>query len=91
MVWAKFGHPSQNLLFHIYGNVKITKNGRGNHPRRDMFTLKSSEREKTTFSSLTLFPVWGGHYGPDDHERPRCFRRVRATTTKIHDFVSVYV
>ena len=33
----------------------------------------------------------GGHYGPDDHERPRCFRRVRATTTKIHDFVSVYV
>ena len=53
MVWAKFGHPSQNLLFHIYGNVKITKNGRGNHPRRDMFTLKSSEREKTTFSSLS--------------------------------------
>ena len=35
--------------------------------------------------------MWGGHYGPDDHERPRCFRRVRATTTKIHDFVSVYV
>ena len=33
----------------------------------------------------------GGHYGPDDRERPRCFRRVRATTTKIHDFVSVYV
>ena len=33
----------------------------------------------------------GGHYGPDDLERPRCFRRVRATTTKIHDFVSVYV
>ena len=53
MVWAKFGHPSQNLLFHIYGNVKITKNGRGNHPRCDMFTLKSSEREKITFSSLS--------------------------------------
>ena len=35
--------------------------------------------------------MWGGHYGPDDHERPCCFRRVRATTTKIHDFVSVYV
>ena len=33
----------------------------------------------------------GGHYGPDDHKRPRCFRRVRARTTKIHDFVSVYV
>ena len=33
----------------------------------------------------------GGHYGPDDRERPRCFRRVRAKTTKIHDFVSVYV
>ena len=40
---------------------------------------------------LTLFWVGGGHYGPDDLERPRCFRRVRATTTKIHDFVSVYV
>ena len=35
--------------------------------------------------------VGGGHYGPDDHERPRCFRRVRTTTTKIHDFVSVYI
>ena len=33
----------------------------------------------------------GGHYGLDDRERPRCFRRVRTTTTKIHDFVSVYV
>ena len=33
----------------------------------------------------------GGHYGPDDRERPRCFHRVRAMTTKIHDFVSVYV
>ena len=33
----------------------------------------------------------GGHYGPDDRERPRWFRRVRATTTKIPDFVSVYV
>ena len=40
---------------------------------------------------LTLFWAGGGHYGPDDLERPRCFRRVRATTTKIHDFVSVYV
>ena len=40
---------------------------------------------------LTLFWAGGGHYGPDDRERPRCFRRVRATTTKIHDFVSVYV
>ena len=40
---------------------------------------------------LTLFLTGGGHYGPDDRERPRCFRRVRATTTKIHDFVSVYV
>ena len=40
---------------------------------------------------LTLFRVWGGHYGPDDHERPCCICSVRATTTKIHDFVSVYV
>ena len=40
---------------------------------------------------LNPIPRGGGHYGPDDHERPRCFRRVRATTTKIHDFVSVYV
>ena len=39
----------------------------------------------------SLFWVGGGHYGPDDRERPHCFRRVRATTTKIHDFVSVYV
>ena len=53
MVWAKFGHPSQKLLFHIYDNEKTTKNGWGNHPRRDMFTLKSSEREKITFSSLS--------------------------------------
>ena len=38
-------------------------------------------------------PILGreGHYGPDDHERPRCFCRVRDTTTKIHDFISVYV
>ena len=41
--------------------------------------------------ALTLFRSGRGHYGPDDHERPRCFRRVRATTTKIHDFVSVSV
>ena len=40
---------------------------------------------------LILFWTGGGHYGPDDRERPRCFRRVRATTTKIPDFVSVYV
>ena len=32
----------------------------------------------------------GGHYGPDDREQPCCFCRVRSTTTKIHDFVSVY-
>ena len=42
-------------------------------------------------SILTLFLTGGGHYGPDDRERPRWFRRVRATTTKIPDFVSVYV
>ena len=40
---------------------------------------------------LTLFWTGGGHYGPDDRERPCCFRRVRATTIKIPDFVSVYV
>ena len=34
----------------------------------------------------------GGHYGQDDHEQPPCFRKVRATTTKINDsVVSVYV
>jgi len=41
--------------------------------------------------NLTLFLSGRGHYGPGHHERPCCFRRVRATSTKIHDFVSVYV
>ena len=40
---------------------------------------------------LTLFLSGRGHYGPSHHEQSRCFCRVRATTTKIHDFVSVYV
>ena len=41
-------------------------------------------------SVLTLFHMRGGHYDPEDHKRPRCFNRVRAATTKIYDFVSVY-
>ena len=54
---------------------------------------KSSRWMTTDVDHRELNPILdgGGHYGPDDRERPRCFRRVRATTTKIHDFVSVYV
>ena len=43
---------------------------------------------------ILLAPILGGgegHYGPDDHKQPCCFRRIRATVTKIHDFVSVSV
>ena len=42
---------------------------------------------------LFLNPILdgGGHYGPDDHKQPRCFYRVGAMATKIHDFVSVHV
>ena len=40
---------------------------------------------------LTLFHTSGGHYGPDDHKQPCCLYRVRAGTTKILDFVPVYV
>ena len=42
---------------------------------------------------LLINPILGrgGHYGPDDRERPRCFHRLRAMTIEIHDFVSAYV
>ena len=53
--------------------------------------MKNAYSNGTIRSILTLFLSGRGHYGPGHHERPRCFRRVRATTTKIHDFVSVYV
>ena len=49
-----------------------------------------SFKEGTTW----INPILGGgrgHYGPNDCEWPRCFRKVRATTTKIYEFNSVYV
>ena len=40
---------------------------------------------------LTLFHTSGGHYGSDDHKQPCCVYMERARTTKILDFVPVYV
>ena len=53
----------------------------------------SKQEDLRASCSVLLNPIScvGGHYGLDNHKRPRCFRRVRATTTKIHDFVYVYV
>ena len=36
---------------------------------------------------LTLFRVWGGHYGPDKHKQLHCLYRIRARPAKIPDFV----
>ena len=41
--------------------------------------------------ALCLFPVWGGHYGPDDHKQLYSLYKVMARATKILDFVPFYV
>ena len=57
------------------------------------FTIiwESLERETTILKILTLFYPGGGHYGPPYHESVCRCRMVRATLTKLPDFVPFHI
>ena len=63
----------------------------GHAPLKDDMSQKFLKKFAQKEIDLTLFLSGQGHYGPSHHEQSRCFCRVRATTTKTHDFVSFYV
>ena len=98
ILYFKFGlkqtlnGPARQFMY-----LKITKNCKANHfcPWIFIFVPKIAVQASSKTNQNSFNPILGGggggHYGPDDREPPGCFRRVRATTTKIHDFVSVYV
>ena len=57
---------------------------------RSIFFLQHKILKRWFAALLTLFRVWGGHYGPDKHKQLHCPYRIRARSTKIPDFVSFY-